>query len=93
VLKKFPSEVAQDAQYGSLPERKLRVRVDGEISPYTASRSHINIKPVVKNPVNDPSQAPQGINLQFMDQLVEIGQARMVAATVQRFVKATSGQP
>ena len=93
VLKEFPSKAAEDARYGSFPDRKLRVRVDGEISPYTASRSHINIKPAVKNPVNDPSQAPQGINLQFMDQLVEIGQARMIAATVQRFVKATAGQP
>lgn len=93
VLKQFPSEVAQDAQYGSLPQRKVRVRVNGEISPYTASRSHINIKPAVKNPVNDPSQAPQGINLQFMDQLVEVGQARMIAATVQRFIKATANQP
>jgi predicted ABC-class ATPase len=93
VLKRFPSEVAQDAQYGSFPQREVQVRVDGEISPYTASRSHINIKPAVKNPVNDPSQAPQGINLQFIDQLVEVGQARMIAATVQRFVKATAGSP
>lgn len=93
VLEQFPSEVAQDSKYGSLPERTVQVQVDGEISPYTASRSHINIKPVVKNPVNDPSQAPQGINLQFLDQLVEVGQAKMIAATVQRFVKATAGQP
>lgn len=93
VLKQFPSEVAQDAKYGSLPQRNVQVRFEGEISPYTASRSYINIKPAVKNPVNDPSQAPQGINLQFMDQLVEVGQARMIAATVQRFAKATAGKP
>jgi predicted ABC-class ATPase len=93
VLKQFPSDVAQDTQYGSLPQRNVQVRFAGEISPYTASRSYINIKPAVKNPVNDPSQAPQGINLQFMDQLVEVGQSRMIAATVQRFAKATAGKP
>lgn len=93
VLKQFPSEVGQDTKYGSLPQRNVQVRVDGEISPYTASRSHINIKPHVKNPVNDPSQAPQGINLQFMDQVVEIGQARMIAASIQHLVKETAGQP
>ena len=93
MLEQFPSEVAQDKHYGSFPQRSLQVRVPGEISPYTASRSYINIKPAVKNPVNDPSQTPEGINLQFMDQVVEVGQARMIAATVQRFVKATAGAP
>jgi predicted ABC-class ATPase len=93
VLEQFPSEVAQDKKYGSFPRRSLQVRVPGEISPYTASRSYINIKPAVKNPVHDPSQTPEGIKLQFMDQVVEVGQARMIAATVQRFVKATAGAP
>lgn len=93
VLKKFPTEVAQDVQYGSIPQRKVQVRVDGEISPYKASRSHITIKPAVKNPVHDPSEAQDGINLQFVDQIVEVGQARMLAGTLQRFVKATAGQP
>ena len=93
VLKKFPSEVAQDAQYGSIPQRKVQVRIDGEISPYKASRSHIAIKPAVKNPVHDPSQAQDGIDLQFVDQIVETGQARMLAGTLQRFVNATAGQP
>jgi predicted ABC-class ATPase len=93
VLNQFPSDVAQDTQYGSLPQRNVQVRFAGEISPYTASRSYINIKPAFKNPVNDPSQAPQGINLQFMDQLVEVGQSRMIAATVQQFAKATAEKP
>lgn len=94
VLQQFPSEVAQDAEYGSVPQRSVQVRVPGgEISPYASSKSFINIKTAIKNPVNDPSQAPQGISLQGIDQVVEVGQARMIAATVQRFVKATAGQP
>lgn len=93
VLRQFPSDVAQDAQYGSVPQRAVQVQVPGEISPYTASRSFINVKPAVRNPVADPAQAPQGIDLQGLDQLVEVGQARMIAATVQRFGRATEGKP
>lgn len=93
VLQQFPSEVAQDAQYGSAPHREVQVRLPGEISPYAASKSFINIKVPVRDPVNNPSQAPQGIDLQGLDQLVEVGQSRMIAATIQRFAKATAGQP
>jgi hypothetical protein len=92
VLKNLPSEVAQDEHYGSIPQRKVQVRVDGEISPFKASRSHIAIRPAVKNPVHDPTEAQDGINLQFVDQIVEAGQARMLAGTLQRFVNATAGQ-
>lgn len=93
VLRQFPSSVAQDESYGSLPARSVQVRVPGgEISPYATSKSFINIKTVVRNPVSDPSQAPQGIDLQGLDQVVEVGQARMIAAAVQRFIKATGGQ-
>ena len=92
VLEQYPSEVMQDTKYGSLPSRDLQVHLPGDILVYSASKSFIGIKSQAKNAVTDPSEAPQGINLQALDQIVEAGQAKMVAATIQRFAGATSTQ-
>lgn len=88
ILQQYPSEVVQDKKYGSLPSRSLQVRLSGEIAAHHASKTFIGIKSQAKNAVADPSQAPQGIDLQGLDQVVEAGQAKMVATSIQRFASA-----
>lgn len=90
VLQQYPSEVMQDSKYGSLPSRNLQVHLSGDILVHSASKNFIGIKSHAKNAVADPSQAPPGVDLQGLDQVVEPGQAKMMAATIQRFAGATA---
>ncbi|KAK4545016.1 hypothetical protein LTR36_003567 [Oleoguttula mirabilis] len=82
VLHQHPVNVMQDAEYGSLPARKFQVNLGGQRSPYAMRKGFISIKPQVRNAVDDPSEAEAGLDISGLDQLVEVGQSRMIAAAL-----------
>ena len=92
VVEQYPSTVNEDTTYGSLPERKLRVDLQGFKSPYATRKTFIQMRPQARNPVDDPAEAEPGIELSGLDQLVEVGQARGIAVLMQRVANATERQ-
>ncbi|KAK5124465.1 hypothetical protein LTR85_001682 [Meristemomyces frigidus] len=78
VIQQFPSIVAQDAEYGSLPARKFQVDLSGSRTPSASRKGFISIKPQAKPAVEDPSEAEPGVDVSGIDQLVETGQSRMI---------------
>ena len=93
VIEQFPSLVAEDKTYGTLPDRKLRIDLSGFRSPYATRKSFITMKPESRNPVDDPAEAEPGIDLSGVDQIVEVGQARMIASLLQKIANETTRQP
>jgi predicted ABC-class ATPase len=93
VIEQFPSLVAEDKTYGSLPDRKFRVDLTGYRSPYATRKNFITMNPESRNPVDDPAEAEPGIDLSGLDQVVEVGQARMIAMLLQKITNETARQP
>ncbi|KAK5131165.1 hypothetical protein LTR08_001251 [Meristemomyces frigidus] len=84
IVRKFPSNVSEYADYGSLPARKFQVDLNGKRSPYAMRKGFISIKPEARNAVDDPSEAEPGLDLSGIDQLVEVGQSRLIATLMQK---------
>lgn len=93
VVQQYPSEVTEDQTYGTLPSRKISVNLHGFRSPYAQKKNFIIIKPQAQNPIDDPSEAEPGIDLSGLDQVVEVGQARMMATLLQRIAERTAQTP
>lgn len=90
VVQKFPREVLQTESYGSLPNRLVRIDLAGVQAPRAIRKGFISLKARDKNPVDDPAQAEAGIDLDGLDQIVEIGQARLIAWLLLQASQATS---
>lgn len=93
VTQQFPSKVTVDERYGSIPKRKFQVDLSGFRSPFAPRQNFISLRPQTKNPVNDPTEAESGIDLSSQDQIVEVGQARMIATLLQQIAGLTSSKP
>lgn len=93
VIEQYPTLVAEDKTYGSLPDRKFCIDLSGFRSPYAPRKNFITMKPESRNPVDDPAEAEPGIDLSGLDQVVEVGQARMIAALLQKIAGETARQP
>ena len=89
VLEQYPGVVRQDDTYGALPERSFRVDFKGFRSPYAQRKTFVNIKPQSQNPIDDPAEAQPGIDLSNLDQIIEVGQSRMIAALLEDIASAT----
>ncbi|KAF2487434.1 hypothetical protein BDY17DRAFT_306819 [Neohortaea acidophila] len=92
VVERYPSLVAQDTTYGTLPERKVRLSLRGFKSPHATRMNFIGIRPQNQSPVDDPAQGEAGVDLSGLDQMVEIGQTRSIAAMLEGVEKATASQ-
>lgn len=93
VIKEFPTVVTEDDTYGALPDRKLKVDFnDLTKSPYAKRKNFITMNPNDRNPVNDPAEAEPGIDLSGLDQLVEVGQSRLIAFLLQNIANQTATQ-
>lgn len=90
IVQKYPSQVTEDVNYGSLPQRKLRVDLTGVRSPYAPRKSFITLKPQSRNPVDDPAEAESGIDLSGLDQIVEVGQSRNIAGLLETIAKQST---
>ncbi|TKA67915.1 hypothetical protein B0A55_09718 [Friedmanniomyces simplex] len=90
VVEKYPSRVEETPEYGSLPQRNLRVDLRGLRSPYATRKHFVILKPETRNAVDDPSEAEAGIDLSGLDQIVEIGQARTIAKLLQKVAQRTA---
>ncbi|TKA47163.1 hypothetical protein B0A54_02641 [Friedmanniomyces endolithicus] len=90
VVEKYPSNVQETPDYGSLPNRNLQVDLRGLRAPYAIRKHFIALKPEAKSAVDDPSEAEAGIDLSSLDQLVEIGQARTIAKLLQGIAQRTA---
>ncbi|KAK0361704.1 hypothetical protein LTR94_022293 [Friedmanniomyces endolithicus] len=90
VVAKYPSNVQEAPDYGSLPNRSLQVDLRGLRAPYATRKHFIVLKPEAKSAVDDPSEAEAGIDLSSLDQIVEIGQARTIAKLLQGIAQRTA---
>ena len=93
IIQQYPSAVAEDKTYGTIPQRSFQVNFDGLKSPHAMRKNFISMKPQARNPVDDPSEAEAGVDLSGLDQIVEVGQARAVATLLEGIAKETSMQP
>lgn len=84
VVQQFPSIVNQDKSYGSVPKRVMKIDLRATRSPWASRKDFITMSPQVKDAVDDPSKAVSGIDLSGLDQIVEIGQSRLLAVLLQR---------
>lgn len=92
VIQQYPTSVAEDTTYGSIPRRAFQVNFDGLKSPHAMRKTFISMKPQAKNPVDDPSEAEAGVDLSGLDQIVEVGQARAIATLLEGVARETSMQ-
>ncbi|KAF2211218.1 hypothetical protein CERZMDRAFT_98535 [Cercospora zeae-maydis SCOH1-5] len=92
VLRKYPTVVTQDSNYGSIPKRAFRVDLEGLRSPYASRKRFITMNSQSKDAVDDPSRAESGIDLSGLDQIVEIGQSRLIATVLQQIAHLTKGE-
>jgi hypothetical protein len=93
VIKRFPSVVAEDNQYGSLPNRQFQVDLTGLRSPFAPRKDFINLRPQARDPVSNPAEAESGIDLSGLDQIAEVGQARLIATLLEKISEQTSKHP
>ena len=87
VVEKYPSKVVEDANYGSIPDRSFRINFDGLRWPYAQRKGFITLKMQARNPVDNPAEAESGIDLGGLDQIVEVGQSRSIAALLENIAK------
>lgn len=80
VVKELHSTVLESAPYGTLPTRRMQLSLSGLRTPYAVRKQFIALKPEQQDVVQDPSQAEAGIDLSCVEQIVEIGQTRLLAA-------------
>ena len=90
VVKQYPSSIVQDNTYGSIPKRAFQLDLSGFRSPYAPRKDFISLRPQAKNPVADPAEAESGIDISNLDQIVEVGQARMIATLLQSISEKTA---
>ncbi|KAK5168956.1 uncharacterized protein LTR77_006265 [Saxophila tyrrhenica] len=90
IVSQYPSVVHQDEKYGSLPLRKFQVNLSGLRSPFAPRKDFINLRPQAKDPVSNPAEAESGIDLSALDQVVEVGQARMIATLLSKVAEQTA---
>lgn len=90
IVQRFPANVTQDREYGSFPVRRCKVDFSGYQAPYAVRKDFINLKPNAKNPVDDPVEAESGIDLSGLDQVVEVGQSRLIAVLMVQIVNGTA---
>lgn len=93
VINQFPTLVAEDTTYGSIPNRNFHVDFTRFRSPYAKRKDFLLMKPLSRNPVDDPAEAEPGIDLSGLDQIVEIGQSRTIASLLQNIANETARQP
>lgn len=92
VVQEFPSVVTQDKTYGSIPKRVLKLDLRATRSPFAPRKGFISMNPQVKDAVDDPSKAESGIDLNWLDQMVEIGQSRLLAVLLQKIATKTEAK-
>ncbi|CAK1367414.1 uncharacterized protein RHO25_012084 [Cercospora beticola] len=92
VLREYPTAVTEDTTYGSIPKRAFRIDLEGLRSPYASRKRFITMNSQSKDAVDDPSRAENGIDLSGLDQIVEIGQSRLVATILQQSAQLTKGE-
>ena len=79
VTKQYPSLITEDGSYGSIPSRLIHLELTDFESPYVTRKQYINTRPRDRDPVDKPAVAEPGVDLSGLDQIVEIGQSRMLA--------------
>ena len=89
VTEAYPSHILQHENYGLVRRRCVKIGLPGGRPPHATSKTFVSIKPILSNPVYDPSEAPGGIELSGLDQLVETGQLRLIipGATVMNHLR------
>ena len=92
VIQQFPSAIAEVSTYGSIPDRRFRVDLNGHRSPYATRKTFIAMKPQAKNAVDDPAEAEPGIDLAGLEQIVEVGQSRTIATLLQNIANQTESE-
>ena len=92
VINEYPALVAEATTYGSIPNRSFQVDFTGFRSPHAKRRNFLMLKPLSRNPVDDPAEAESGIDLSGLDQIVEIGQSRTIASLLQNIANETARQ-
>ncbi|KAI6839394.1 hypothetical protein KC340_g7941 [Hortaea werneckii] len=90
IVQQYPSMVTEDSTYGSIPARNMQVNLAGTRSPFAMRKGFISMKPQARNPVDDPSEAEAGIDLNGIDQLVEVGQSRTIAVLLEQVAGKTA---
>lgn len=90
VTDQYPSTVFEDSRYGSIPHRKFSVNLSGFKSPKVTRKSFITMQAQARNPVDDPAEAEPGIDLSGLEQIVEVGQSRMIAQLLQSTARETN---
>jgi len=90
VVKELHSTVLESEPYGKLPSRRVQVSLSGLRTPFAVRKHFIALKPERQDVVQDPSQAEAGIDLSCVEQLVEIGQTRMLAALLRSVQSLTN---
>ncbi|KAK3691239.1 hypothetical protein LTR37_018771 [Vermiconidia calcicola] len=93
VIKQYPRMLAEHGHYGSTPVRKLSVHLTGSKPPRALRKNFIAVRPQTSNPVHDPAEAESGVDLSGLDQLVEVGQSRIIALLLQRIANETASNP
>ncbi|KAF2724055.1 hypothetical protein K431DRAFT_218646 [Polychaeton citri CBS 116435] len=88
ILQRYPATVTQHDKYGSLAKRSLKVHLHSDKTPFPRSRNFIPLPPASRNPVANPAEEESGIDVSGLDQLVEIGQTRMIASCIHRVAES-----
>lgn len=84
VIEQSPVIVSQVKPYGSISQRVLKIDLHTSRSPMASRKKFISMNPQIKDAVDDPSNGESGIDLSGLDQIVEIGQSRLLAVLLQR---------
>ncbi|KAF2772670.1 hypothetical protein EJ03DRAFT_287806 [Teratosphaeria nubilosa] len=89
VVEQYPSQVYQASEYGTKPERSMRVDLSGLREPYASRKRFIALRSQERNAVDDPSEAEPGIDINGLDQIIEIGQSRTIASLLTDIARRT----
>ncbi len=93
VVKQYPSMVNESARYGTLPNRSMQINFSGFRSPYAPRKDFIALRPQTRDAVANPAENESGIDLGGIDQLVEVGQSRMIATLLEKLAEKTALRP
>ncbi|KAF2862266.1 hypothetical protein K470DRAFT_263108 [Piedraia hortae CBS 480.64] len=89
---KYPVTVTESSVYGPIFQRNIKADLTGWSNPYPTRKNFITIKPISRNPVENPAEEESGIDLRTFDQLVETGQSRMISEAIDTIERLTCDQ-
>ena len=81
ILAKYPAVLGASDTYGSFSRRRLLVdhKTIGNRVPMHRGKDFIKLLSSTPNSIKNPAEAESGISLSSVEQLVEPGQARLIA--------------